>query len=178
MLHRNQKDGGREELYVCGTCRDNADGKTPATKNTTEAGTLFLKITKPLEGSPGEEANLVFDALRKVLEKRFGLKKEGGGEAERTAPAKDAGEEEARDGGKDENADGAPADEMDGTDAEFSFDAADPREPSCEACGMPRAELRRGQRLGCPACYEAFAHEVSLMIRDMHKGTRHVEDEA
>ena len=60
---------------------------------------------------------------------------------------------------------------------ELEFVDGDPNEPRCSFCGMPRSELRRGQRLGCPACYKAFSHEVELMIRDMHKGTRHVEEE-
>ncbi len=52
-----------------------------------------------------------------------------------------------------------------------------PHELGCPVCGMTRTELRRGQRLGCSACYQAFAHEVALMIRDMHKGGGHVEED-
>ena len=59
---------------------------------------------------------------------------------------------------------------------ELEFVEGEPNEPACRVCRMPRSELRRGQRLGCPACYKAFAHEVALMIRDMHKGKQHVEE--
>ena len=60
---------------------------------------------------------------------------------------------------------------------ELEFVEGEPNEPMCRVCRMPRSELRRSQRLGCPACYKAFAHEVALMIRDMHKGTQHVEED-
>jgi protein arginine kinase activator len=43
----------------------------------------------------------------------------------------------------------------------------------CRECGMTPKDFRKMSRLGCPACYEAFADELGPMIAGMHKGTRH-----
>ncbi len=47
-------------------------------------------------------------------------------------------------------------------------------EVSCASCGMTRPELKKRSRLGCPACYEAFARDIEPMLRDMQAGDRHV----
>jgi len=47
-------------------------------------------------------------------------------------------------------------------------------EPSCPVCGILRNEYRKRSRLGCPACYEAFAKELDAAILDMHRASRHV----
>jgi len=52
--------------------------------------------------------------------------------------------------------------------------AATQAEPSCPVCGITRAEYRKASRLGCPACYEAFANELDGAILDMHRSRQHV----
>lgn len=47
-------------------------------------------------------------------------------------------------------------------------------EPACPVCGITRAEYRKVSRLGCPACYEAFAKELDGTIQEMHRATLHV----
>ena len=44
----------------------------------------------------------------------------------------------------------------------------------CPKCGITRAEYRKEGRLGCPACYRAFAGELEPAILDMHRGSVHV----
>ena len=47
-------------------------------------------------------------------------------------------------------------------------------EPACPACGILRHEYRKQSRLGCPACYEAFARELDAAIFDLHRARQHV----
>lgn len=46
-------------------------------------------------------------------------------------------------------------------------------EPACPACGITRSEYRKASRLGCPACYEAFAKELEAAILEMHRAQQH-----
>ena len=46
-------------------------------------------------------------------------------------------------------------------------------DPRCAVCGMTREAFRKRERLGCEACYSAFARDTEAMIRDMHQGRRH-----
>lgn len=43
----------------------------------------------------------------------------------------------------------------------------------CPECGLTFARFRKVGRLGCPACYEAFAVELEAVLRSMHHATRH-----
>ncbi|MCL1887467.1 MAG: hypothetical protein FWF96_01170 [Kiritimatiellaeota bacterium] len=120
--------------------------------NTTPKASKKARVPFPgLTGDAENDAQSVFDAICKAVEARFVS-------SPQKTDAPDA----------DEHADEAEPD--------LEFENADPRDPVCASCGMTRTELRRGQRLGCPACYAAFGHEVSLMVRDMHKGAEHVEE--
>lgn len=47
-------------------------------------------------------------------------------------------------------------------------------EPTCPACGITRAEYRKASRLGCPACYDAFAKELEAAILELHRAQQHV----
>ena len=44
----------------------------------------------------------------------------------------------------------------------------------CPRCGMSRADVKKTQRLGCPACYDAFVEELQAMLASMQKGAQHV----
>lgn len=44
----------------------------------------------------------------------------------------------------------------------------------CPKCGFTNADFKKSGRLGCPACYKAFAEGMSGLLKSMHKGTRHV----
>lgn len=47
-------------------------------------------------------------------------------------------------------------------------------ERRCPACNFSGADFKKEQRLGCAACYETFADELSPLLAAMHKGGRHV----
>lgn len=46
-------------------------------------------------------------------------------------------------------------------------------EPSCPVCGIMRHEWRKAERLGCPACYEAFSKDLGPEILQMHRSAQH-----
>jgi len=39
---------------------------------------------------------------------------------------------------------------------------------------MRRSDFKKTSRLGCPACYEAFAEELTPLLAAVHKGTHHI----
>jgi len=43
----------------------------------------------------------------------------------------------------------------------------------CPGCGFTLDDLRRIRRFGCAVCYTTFKEEVGLMLRGMHKGSKH-----
>ncbi|MDD4102512.1 MAG: UvrB/UvrC motif-containing protein [Kiritimatiellae bacterium] len=45
---------------------------------------------------------------------------------------------------------------------------------TCPSCRITRNEYRKRSRLGCPACYEAFAKELDAAIFDLHRAQQHV----
>jgi protein arginine kinase activator len=45
---------------------------------------------------------------------------------------------------------------------------------SCPHCHMRRSDFKKTSRLGCPACYEAFAEELTPLLAAVHKGTHHI----
>lgn len=47
-------------------------------------------------------------------------------------------------------------------------------EPKCPDCGITRAEYRKASRLGCPACYEAFAKDLEAAVLELHRCLQHV----
>lgn len=47
-------------------------------------------------------------------------------------------------------------------------------EPTCPECGITRAEYRKASRLGCPACYGAFAKELESAVLELHRSLQHV----
>lgn len=44
----------------------------------------------------------------------------------------------------------------------------------CDACGFTASQLKKIGRMGCPECYTAFREGLDGLLRNMHKGTRHV----
>jgi len=56
--------------------------------------------------------------------------------------------------------------------------AADPAAPGggdakCTRCGLTQAEFKKNGRMGCSECYSAFADSLEVLLKGMHKGTRH-----
>jgi protein arginine kinase activator len=51
---------------------------------------------------------------------------------------------------------------------------ADSTEIVCDACGFTASQLKKIGRMGCPECYTAFREGLDGLLRNMHKGTRHV----
>ena len=47
-------------------------------------------------------------------------------------------------------------------------------EPACPVCGILRDEYRKRSRLGCPACYAAFAKELDTAVFELHRAAQHV----
>jgi protein arginine kinase activator len=43
----------------------------------------------------------------------------------------------------------------------------------CRVCGFSQADFKKTGRLGCSACYDAFAEGLSGMLRNMHRGNAH-----
>jgi protein arginine kinase activator len=50
--------------------------------------------------------------------------------------------------------------------------SADP-ECRCASCGLTAAEFAHLGRLGCPACYQAFANDIEALLLATHGGTEH-----
>jgi protein arginine kinase activator len=51
---------------------------------------------------------------------------------------------------------------------------AETMEVVCDACGFTASQLKKIGRMGCPECYAAFRDGLDGLLRNMHKGTRHV----
>ena len=56
--------------------------------------------------------------------------------------------------------------------------AADPASSSvsdakCTRCGLTQAEFKKNGRMGCSDCYTAFGDSLEVVLKGMHKGTRH-----
>jgi len=45
---------------------------------------------------------------------------------------------------------------------------------SCSRCQMTRAEFKKGARLGCPECYNAFMGELNSLTKAMHHSGQHI----
>ncbi len=45
---------------------------------------------------------------------------------------------------------------------------------TCPCCGLSLKELRAGGRLGCGKCYLTFEKSLKPLIKNLHKGTRHI----
>ncbi len=43
----------------------------------------------------------------------------------------------------------------------------------CPSCGLSYAEFRKKGRLGCPACYRAFAKPLERLLKNIHGSTSH-----
>ena len=43
----------------------------------------------------------------------------------------------------------------------------------CSVCGFSQADFKKTGRLGCSACYDAFAEGLSGMLKNMHRGMVH-----
>lgn len=44
----------------------------------------------------------------------------------------------------------------------------------CPVCGFTQTDFKKSGRLGCSACYAAFAEGLGALLKAMHKGTEHV----
>lgn len=43
----------------------------------------------------------------------------------------------------------------------------------CPVCGFSQVDFKKTGRLGCSACYDAFAEGLSGMLKNMHRGLQH-----
>jgi protein arginine kinase activator len=44
----------------------------------------------------------------------------------------------------------------------------------CPACGLTLADFKKTGRLGCGECWATFEKGLSSLLRDMHRGAKHV----
>lgn len=58
-----------------------------------------------------------------------------------------------------------------GAHAEAERPAAD---RSCPHCHFRRSDFKKTGRLGCAACYEAFADELAPVLKALHRSEKHV----
>jgi len=61
-----------------------------------------------------------------------------------------------------------------GADQELEGTSSGGGGASCPTCGFTQADFKKTGRLGCAACYQAFAEGLDTLLKTMHKGTRHV----
>jgi protein arginine kinase activator len=52
-------------------------------------------------------------------------------------------------------------------------EAGTAEDTSCPECHMRLSDFRKTSRLGCPACYEAFAAELAGLLLGLHKSQYH-----
>lgn len=48
-----------------------------------------------------------------------------------------------------------------------------PTDAVCSICGMRYEEFKETGKLGCPACYDSFEDELTVLIRRLHGNLRH-----
>lgn len=48
------------------------------------------------------------------------------------------------------------------------------RAAACPGCGFTLEDFQRIRRFGCPTCYHTFHHELTPVLRSMHKGSTHL----
>lgn len=68
----------------------------------------------------------------------------------------------------------ALADLLQGLGAAQDVEQAAGHGKKCEECGFTQAEFKKTGRLGCSACYRTFSEGIEGLLRNMHKGLRHV----
>ena len=47
-------------------------------------------------------------------------------------------------------------------------------EIKCPHCGFTQADFKKAGRLGCSECYVTFAEGLDVLLKSMHKGTKHI----
>lgn len=52
--------------------------------------------------------------------------------------------------------------------------AAGGTETRCPKCGFTQADFKKSGRLGCAVCYQTFSEGLAVLLKTMHKGTRHI----
>jgi len=55
-------------------------------------------------------------------------------------------------------------------------ESAEAEEPvsTCPRCGWTAQQFRKTGYLGCPECYRTFAPQISGMLKNLHRGERHL----
>jgi protein arginine kinase activator len=67
----------------------------------------------------------------------------------------------------------ALADILLGVGAQKASDTRAVGDKSCQRCQMRFADFKKTSRLGCPACYDAFAAELETLLDSMHRSRQH-----
>jgi len=54
-----------------------------------------------------------------------------------------------------------------------TMSAKNPPVAPCSRCGMTGEQFKSGGKLGCEACYQAFAKEIEALFKNVQSATRH-----
>jgi protein arginine kinase activator len=55
-----------------------------------------------------------------------------------------------------------------------SADATDTESLICDSCGFSQADFKKTGRLGCSQCYELLRSDICAVLKNIHRGDRHV----
>jgi protein arginine kinase activator len=66
------------------------------------------------------------------------------------------------------------ADMLLGLGAADEIKANSSEELVCPQCGFTQPDFKKTGRLGCPQCYVTFSEGLGVILKDMHKGTKHM----
>jgi protein arginine kinase activator len=65
------------------------------------------------------------------------------------------------------------ADMLLGLGAAEEIKSSTSQELACPNCGFTQPDFKKTGRLGCPQCYITFNEGLSVILKDMHKGSEH-----
>ncbi|MEW6305876.1 MAG: UvrB/UvrC motif-containing protein [Verrucomicrobiota bacterium] len=63
---------------------------------------------------------------------------------------------------------------LSGNAPEAAAETEDTQELKCPQCGFTQSDFKKSGRLGCAQCYQTFAEGLQGLLKQMHKGTKHV----
>jgi len=66
------------------------------------------------------------------------------------------------------------ADLLLGLGAAQEIEQASGPELKCATCGYTQADFKKSGRFGCADCYQTFSEGLEVLLKSMHKGTRHI----
>ena len=65
------------------------------------------------------------------------------------------------------------ADLLLGLGASQEMEKATAPEIKCPGCGYTQSDFKKSGRFGCAECYKTFSEGLEMLLKSMHKGTKH-----